>query len=103
MHSILVVFVILLAILMLISALGGSLNLQEKFEEEENNETLTEMFYELPKQAEEKMNTVSLSPPSSVPSQPPLVPPPTQTVESFMNEEDIEPFEEDEMKFGSPL
>lgn len=102
MHSILVVFVILLAILMLISALGGSLNLQEKFEEEEHQNTMAEMFYEEPMQ-EEKTTSPSLPTPT-VESPPSPIPMPKQpSVESFTDGKEVEPFEEDDMKYGSPL
>lgn len=99
MHSILVVFVILLAILILISALGGSLNLQEKFEEDNQN-SWPEMVYQQPEQTEEEVNSVPLAPIES--AEPTVVPPTTQTVETFSNV-DVEPFEEDDIKFGSPL
>lgn len=98
MHTILVVFVILLAILMLISALGGSLNIQEKYEEEQE-QPLAEMFYELPLKTEEQLKSASVPVPVSTTQSAPVPP----STEAFTNSRDIEPFEEEDMKYGSPL
>ncbi len=100
MHSILVVFVILLAILLLVSALGGSLNIQEKFEEDEQP-TVAEMMYESIPQ-EEQPPTEEM--PTSVPTYP--VDTPTSdavqpAVETFSN--GVEPFEDEDAKYGAPL
>jgi hypothetical protein len=93
MHSILVVFVILLALLTLISALGGSLNLKERFEEEEP--TIAEMFYE------ESMDE------QEPPTQMPMPTPQEQTPEVPQTQEStsdiVEPFEDEEVSFGAPL
>lgn len=99
MHSLLVVFIILLAILLLISALGGSLNLQEKFQEDEQ-ESVAEMFNELPPQTEKESSDIV---PPPLQSQPPVVPSVDQTMEQFTESQGIEPFEDEDLKYGAPL
>jgi hypothetical protein len=99
MNSLLVIFIILLAILLLISALGGSLNLHEKFQEDEQEqEPVAEMFYE---QTEKKPSDMVSPPP--LPSQPQVDPSSQNTVEQFTENQGIEPFEDEDMKYGAPL
>jgi ABC-type antimicrobial peptide transport system permease subunit len=100
MHSILVVFVILLAILLLISALGGSLNIQEKFEDDKENPTVAEMFYETSTEEEQPLPTeVPTEMSTETSSQVPTTTP--STVEAFSN--GVEPFEDEDTKYGAPL
>lgn len=97
MRTLVVVFSILLGILLLISALGGSLNSTEKFEDYglvEGDEA--ETFYDPtvpPTTKDEK------KPMSTPPTPPATLPPPpahtTPTAEAFQNSpEDIEPYED---------
>ena len=103
MHSILVVFVILLALLTLISALGGSLNLQEKFVDEEEVPSMPEMFYEVPTKEQDKPSPTPTPKPPTVPSTPPTPSVVSAATESFIDGKDIEPFEDEDLKYGSPL
>lgn len=99
MHSILVVFVILLSILLLISALGGSLNIQEKFEDKER--TVAEMFYETSPEEEQLQTEMPPEVPTEVPTQVSSGGPTPSTEEGFSN--GVEPFEDEDAKYGAPL
>lgn len=107
MRSVLVAFAILLAILLAISALGGSLNLTEKFYEDAMEED-AEAFYEEETAKEEAENFEETEPPKapvapvestgpSAPTAPTAMPQTTETKEEFYveDEETVEPFEDD--------
>lgn len=113
MRSVLVAFAILLAILLSISALGGSLNVSERFYEDVLDET--EAFYEEVAKEEAENFSEDTTPPNTAdpleptgpttPSAPDAMPSITaETKEEYYEEEGegegegedtIEPFEED--------
>lgn len=115
MRTLLVVFAILLAILILISSLGGSLNTTEKFYQEvmEEAETYTDMgemeeFYEEQTHAAPAMPSAPIAPPTPETPVAPSTPPPTAvpadkeqtpsgpSMSTFVNgEEEVEPFDSD--------
>lgn len=109
MRSVLVTFAILLAILLAISALGGSLNVSEKFYEdiekeafyedvengtdqtEESTENENENDAEKPKEEAENMENT----PPTITAGPTTVTDPVAKETFYQTEEAIEPFEED--------
>ncbi len=92
MRTLVVIFSILLGILLLISALGGSLNFTERFEDyglvNEEPETFTDY---LPEQEEQPNQTQTMTSPTTPP---PSNPSPTH--EGFGNPDDVEPYEDTE-------
>ena len=113
MRSVLVAFAILLAILLAISALGGSLNVTEKFYEDAMEEEAEAFFEETAKEeAENFEDKEETTPETSIPVEttgptttgpttptaPTAMPEAPETKEEFYaedGEETIEPFEED--------
>lgn len=105
MRSVLVAFAILLAILLAISALGGSLNLTEKFYEDAMEEDAEAFYEETETDKEEAENFEETEPANdpvettgpTTPTAPTAMPQTTETKEEFYveDEENIEPFEED--------
>lgn len=109
MRKVLVAFAILLAILLLISALGGSLNTAEKFYQEALEQEMEQFYQDATKEehenyedmsAEEEPSTATSTATAPTPSAEPATEEPSTapTAETFQNnvhDESIEPFEDD--------
>lgn len=97
MRKILVTFTVLLAILMLISALGGSLNASERFYEEAMEKEMEHFYEEVSKEEPENYEDVPKDDKPPVAPQTPTKPATTETYyeDDAQQEESIEPFEED--------
>lgn len=101
MRKVLVAFAILLAILLLISSLGGSLNTTEKFYQEAMEHEMEQFYQDTTKEEPENYEEVeephTTSPPTTEPTTEATSAPLPPSTETFQNnhKESIEPFEDD--------